>query len=82
MAFVSNICPILLLSKDMLENLCSYLTPNSVCQLEQTCSQLQEGMDEESIWKKQVKSFPVQGIPFGDSSEATFSKLRFINFKK
>jgi len=76
MAFMGNTCTILDLPAEQLENLCSYLTPDSVCQLEQTCSQLQERMDQERIWKKQVESFPVPGIPFGDSSEATFSKLR------
>ena len=75
---MSDNCPILLLSTEQLENLCSYLTPDSICQLEQTCSQLQERMDQETIWRKKVNSFPVQGIPFGDSSEATFSKLGFV----
>jgi len=66
----------LLLSNEQLETLCSYLSPDSVCQLEQTCSQLQERMDQETIWKNQVDSFPVSGVPFGDSTEATFRKLR------
>eukprot|EP00092_Neocalanus_flemingeri_P024347 GFUD01026403.1.p1 GENE.GFUD01026403.1~~GFUD01026403.1.p1 ORF type:complete len:230 (+),score=41.91 GFUD01026403.1:45-734(+) len=77
-------CQITDLPDELLPHICSYLTPDSVCQLEKSCSQLKTKMNQIIIWKKQVESFPVAGIPFGDSSEATFRKcgLRADYFNK
>eukprot|EP00092_Neocalanus_flemingeri_P063208 GFUD01076433.1.p1 GENE.GFUD01076433.1~~GFUD01076433.1.p1 ORF type:complete len:216 (-),score=39.42 GFUD01076433.1:40-687(-) len=75
-------CPIKDLPAKLLAQICSYLTPDSVCQLEETCSQLKTNMNQTMIWKKQVESFPVAGIPFGDSSEATFRSQRVDYFNK
>eukprot|EP00092_Neocalanus_flemingeri_P024348 GFUD01026404.1.p1 GENE.GFUD01026404.1~~GFUD01026404.1.p1 ORF type:complete len:233 (+),score=38.87 GFUD01026404.1:45-743(+) len=77
-------CQITDLPDGLLAHICSYLTPDSVCQLEKSCSQLKTKMNQIIIWKKQVESFPVAGIPFGDSSEATFRKcgLRVDYFNK
>jgi len=65
---------LLFLPPEQIHELCRYLTPDSVCQLEDTCSQIKTLMDQSDIWKRQVESFPVAGIPFGDSSDATFRK--------
>eukprot|EP00092_Neocalanus_flemingeri_P007109 GFUD01007680.1.p1 GENE.GFUD01007680.1~~GFUD01007680.1.p1 ORF type:complete len:218 (-),score=38.69 GFUD01007680.1:40-693(-) len=67
-------CPIGDLPAELIARICCYLTPDSVCQLEESCSQLKTKMNQTTIWKKQVESFPVAGMPFGDSSEATFRR--------
>eukprot|EP00092_Neocalanus_flemingeri_P045219 GFUD01050441.1.p1 GENE.GFUD01050441.1~~GFUD01050441.1.p1 ORF type:complete len:232 (+),score=42.96 GFUD01050441.1:40-735(+) len=67
-------CPIADLPAELIARICSYLTPDAVCQLEKSCIQLKTKMNQTTIWKKQVESFPVVGMPFGDSSEATFRR--------
>lgn len=69
-------CLILLLPAEVVAKICRYLRPNDVCQLDETCVRIQDRMNQDSIWKRQVESFPVAGIPFGDSTKPTWRKCR------